>query len=284
MRRPYPVRITKNRYRVNFNSFHVCSRRCSKKILQTNDTFILIDNPDYIDGKCSRSKQIEKTLIRLEDFDLENPQGLNGPLYNKDEIIIQDSLIKIPIVFPLNNPIEIIVKSNKEGFTLGEVIYLVKTLYSYIYEEEERSSPLQRYVFNSPCDFCENINPKDSVKPGLKEGLCPICYDNYNETTSGELLCGHLFHQECIEKWIDTDGKKNCPLCRATIGPNCLQCNGERKVTFNFFCRVLPQELRDSRPLTHGTFSIWGYDYDDLLLERISYDRIKKKLELEIIV
>jgi transcription elongation factor Elf1 len=41
---------------------------------------------------------------------------------------------------------------------------------------------------------------------------CPICLDE----TTGEkttLVCGHEFHEECINKW-KSRGKYTCPTCR----------------------------------------------------------------------
>ncbi len=46
---------------------------------------------------------------------------------------------------------------------------------------------------------------------------CAICYNDYAD---GDILnspdkCGHLFHKECLEKWLLQ--KQECPTCRCTI-------------------------------------------------------------------
>lgn len=42
---------------------------------------------------------------------------------------------------------------------------------------------------------------------------CIICFNRLgNRAVLNKLSCGHLFHEECILRWIDTDGR--CPVCR----------------------------------------------------------------------
>jgi hypothetical protein len=43
-------------------------------------------------------------------------------------------------------------------------------------------------------------------------GQCPICQDDFTFAQSGMLPCGHLFHQECILKWMKKSTQ--CPNCR----------------------------------------------------------------------
>ena len=42
---------------------------------------------------------------------------------------------------------------------------------------------------------------------------CPICLQGFkskNHTIT--TACGHLFHEDCIQSWLDT-GKTTCPKC-----------------------------------------------------------------------
>ena len=45
---------------------------------------------------------------------------------------------------------------------------------------------------------------------------CLVCLQNieYNNYT-GSLQCSHIFHYECIRKWIRVSG--SCPICRHAV-------------------------------------------------------------------
>ncbi|KAJ1693300.1 hypothetical protein LUZ63_009998 [Rhynchospora breviuscula] len=51
--------------------------------------------------------------------------------------------------------------------------------------------------------------------------LCAVCLGQLNSRHEVRELgnCSHLFHIECIDKWVDL-GKVTCPLCRALLLPN----------------------------------------------------------------
>tara|TARA_B110000908_G_C10266101_1_gene464107 strand:- start:4478 stop:4912 length:435 start_codon:yes stop_codon:yes gene_type:complete len=42
---------------------------------------------------------------------------------------------------------------------------------------------------------------------------CSICYDNFQKELKGcQLPCGHIYHEDCIKKWLKIDHV--CPTCR----------------------------------------------------------------------
>ena len=45
---------------------------------------------------------------------------------------------------------------------------------------------------------------------------CTICLLDYNEETKTETECNHIFHQECLDKWLETNNT-SCPLCRTEL-------------------------------------------------------------------
>jgi hypothetical protein len=45
----------------------------------------------------------------------------------------------------------------------------------------------------------------------VKTFCCSICLDESTDDIK-TLLCGHLFHQSCIEEWFKQE--ESCPLCR----------------------------------------------------------------------
>lgn len=50
---------------------------------------------------------------------------------------------------------------------------------------------------------------------------CPICFDDIEENSERRLICRHIFHRECIERYIrvsrNNDIIASCPLCRRVI-------------------------------------------------------------------
>ncbi|EER12811.1 anaphase-promoting complex subunit, putative, partial [Perkinsus marinus ATCC 50983] len=50
---------------------------------------------------------------------------------------------------------------------------------------------------------------------------CPICLSQYEDIdTVTELPCHHLFHLECLEKWVNRAAAHrhpSCPLCRQCL-------------------------------------------------------------------
>ena len=43
---------------------------------------------------------------------------------------------------------------------------------------------------------------------------CPICFIE-NEEGVSTLVCGHMYHTECITKWINISN--TCPICRKDV-------------------------------------------------------------------
>jgi hypothetical protein len=59
---------------------------------------------------------------------------------------------------------------------------------------------------------------------------CPICISDVNRVLCLRTRCGHIFHRNCIKKWM----KKSmcCPVCRGNMC-ECGKCSG------------LPYKLKD---------------------------------------
>ena len=73
-----------------------------------------------------------------------------------------------------------------------------------------RQSRLEITIEQTP-DFSRLYN-KQTVSPlHITSFTCCICLDDDLENTK-TLLCGHMFHQKCIEEWLQKE--ESCPLCR----------------------------------------------------------------------
>jgi len=248
--------------------------------------YILVDNPDYIDEKCSHFNKLERTFVRLDSFDIEQPFGGIGPLYDPNMIVIPDTTISVRITFPLTYPADVImISQTSHGFSLVELIYSIKMLYHYIYQEEERTSTPQSYHLKKDCESCQNseINCIKDYSPDSKDE-CSICYNGYklSKKDAGQLSCNHFFHRRCILKWLKTSSSATCPLCRRNV-IDCAECNGTRYVYYDYNGVVIPLEHRGSilnRNTTDGIYGIYGHDLEDLVIDDIHYNRLEKLLTI----
>ena len=60
-----------------------------------------------------------------------------------------------------------------------------------------------KYIHQFTCGICLDSN--DAIRINRKK--------NYKIITP----CGHIFHKQCLRKWLQTDYKKICPTCRTKI-------------------------------------------------------------------
>lgn len=61
---------------------------------------------------------------------------------------------------------------------------------------------------------------KEELQLSDKPEACSICMENFKEEdeTSYVKICHHLFHDECIRKWLLTYNHR-CPMCRKSVDP-----------------------------------------------------------------
>lgn len=63
--------------------------------------------------------------------------------------------------------------------------------------------------------LCDLIKISEILKNDkhINFDYCSICLDNNNENMIlRKLVCNHIFHINCIEKWLSEN--TNCPMCR----------------------------------------------------------------------
>lgn len=66
----------------------------------------------------------------------------------------------------------------------------------------------------------------DDDDDGEEDEMCSICLVEFEKQDSVNKLgrCGHTFHVECMEKWLDTC-RFTCPLCRSFLLQPSSSCN-----------------------------------------------------------
>ena len=287
--RIYPIRTSRNKWKIKLHRIHICTSNCKIKIINEFDNLLIINNPYFKDGKCENYSKLHKTLINISQFNEEN--GLiddNSILFNSDCKVIPDRSFKLSIYYPLSYKFEIIITTDTDnGYTLKELIKYIKILYKFIYEEEERTATPQLFKLKKYCILCGNKDFGKYIKQIETkdiEGECCICFNEYSsEETVGKLNCDHMFHGNCIKNWFANTG--TCPMCRSNAF-ECKECDGSGIIHYEFSGTVIPVDKRGmnlNRNMSNGVFGIYDYDFEDLLIESLYYDRIKKELHMNIV-
>ena len=279
--RIYPIRTSRNQWNIKIFCNHMCNHRCETIITNREDDLICISiNPSFINNTCNLSGTLENGTINLNDFDKNNPMCENGPLVNPDEVVIVDKSFSLNINFPLSYVFTMEIRASQE-FTKRHLIYFIKNLYKFIYDEEERTATPQLYKLNKICSNC-NLQSLETFSEDVRhDDECSICFNSLNED-SLKLKCSHMFHKACITQWIANSA--TCPICRHNIFM-CTNCNGTRIVFYYFRGIVIPLDQRGAqinRNISNGIFGIHSYDFEDLILSNMIYDRINKNLILNI--
>ena len=80
------------------------------------------------------------------------------------------------------------------------------------YDDDDESD--LEYGFPNESDIKKiNENSKLEVFRETRMKQCSVCYTNIKfGDIVRKLNCDHIFHQECVDKWLEE--KLSCPLCR----------------------------------------------------------------------
>jgi hypothetical protein len=279
--RVYPIRTTRSKWRIPLFNTHKCGENCNIDTAISNNL-----------NKCLKNNMLEKTRIQISTFNINEPCISNNTmLVNINTKVIPDNFFKIFLYYPLSHLFEVLIETpSSNGFTLKELLHSIKTLYEFIYTEEERTSIPQNYRLKKMCTSCGNRNLSKYVnnvtdKSIIKDKCC-ICYSDYENEINNEpviLKCSHIFHDNCIKEWLQKSG--TCPICRSNIF-ECENCDGNGIIYYNFTGVVIPLDQRgdiQTRNQTFGVFGIHSHDLEDLFIKNLFYDKTKKQLFIEII-
>jgi len=101
--------------------------------------------------------------------------------------------------------------------------------------------------------FDDNEFSKES-KVNIKEesvSICSICLESNknDENVSEKLICGHLYHKDCISQWLKNN--TTCPLCRVVLKPNFTTLRGVRIVIEQIV--FSPSMVRSPEPINLTT-------------------------------
>ena len=121
-----------------------------------------------------------------------------SPKLNQNKGIKIISLLKIPHKFNK-------AKNNKNKSLLGTKRKLFKKI------SKKSKNKINILSINQQENF--SINKKSNIKNKNENEPCIICFEKISFQDKHYLHCGHYFHCDCINKWLNSE-KNNCPICK----------------------------------------------------------------------
>lgn len=91
------------------------------------------------------------------------------------------------------------------------IITFMLQYFSHMYDKDRELADVQS---------CDDAGIRNkiwvNIKGEISEITCSICLEDYNDNDIvGKLICGHVFHEDCIGNWESKND--TCPLCREII-------------------------------------------------------------------
>ena len=183
---------------------------------------------------CKKSKTSEKKISNLNNLknknniiynDIENSMG-----QNKEEITEDIDSDLIEYEFGKNT-----LRDQKIVDELTRLVYGNRRVDQTYYTDNKDDASI---IVTIDKDFNTHIKEILYKKPNKSKYLeflgkynkltnnentfdCPICFENVEKNKAYRILeCGHKFHKTCIDKWLYSEEKNSCPMCRMELIPD----------------------------------------------------------------
>ncbi|KAF5286398.1 hypothetical protein FQA39_LY16318 [Lamprigera yunnana] len=112
-----------------------------------------------------------------------------------------------------------IINMTHPGLTFGLMIAVA--LGTAIYYYFRNDVPAEGYSYSQYDLGCSSKKEEQDKRLRRKRNkedhnnVCIICFDELRSYSSLYLPCNHIFHEDCVRKWMSTN--RTCPICRSTI-------------------------------------------------------------------
>jgi len=141
----------------------------------------------------------------LEDLNCSFNQLTTLPVLQSQEPPEPENIRRIPIEINLN------MRSSRR-----------RVIYDYSDEEEEEEEDDTLYSEDEETLYSDEEDEEDGPFPIQRNTehpdgeICSICYNTMliQENNTQILQCSHMFHENCITQWFNTNRRRRCPICR----------------------------------------------------------------------
>lgn len=200
-------------FRINLYLTHVEEHDTNSEILSTttifNDTFFI---PSYV-------------LCDCDQFDVFNPDSFTMTYLHETF----SSIPFIPfeswnsIIFLMGERAKQMVEENYEELDILEMAAMVRiNTRPIVVQDQEDDEDVDEHHYASVATILNSLEKVDynDASSSCWGDECVICLEelcnNGSESKLGRTKCKHVFHEECIVKWLQ-QCSYSCPLCRSQI-------------------------------------------------------------------
>ncbi|CAI9116381.1 OLC1v1017511C1 [Oldenlandia corymbosa var. corymbosa] len=101
--------------------------------------------------------------------------------------------------------------------TIRFMVLSVFVLYTFYKRRSSRNDFVAVINQNSSCFVYKKTKPPP---PSDSSPECSICLSEYADGDKArQLRCNHVFHNKCLDKWLQAGSHATCPLCRNLVVP-----------------------------------------------------------------
>jgi hypothetical protein len=100
------------------------------------------------------------------------------------------------------------------------IVFLLGGVFGRIVEHwNQRNNPPRRPAKKVETPLSEvRLTPVCCADAREIAGECPVCLHDFEDREPCcKLVCGHIFHRDCINRWL-ARGSRSCPICRMDAG------------------------------------------------------------------
>ena len=113
-------------------------------------------------------------------------------------------------------------------------------------------------------------------------GICLDLFTNRCDISTSQ--CGHVFHARCITKWIQTDGKNKCPVCKKDYTGNIklFFSKTEIKEEYPKFNEYMAQKLENELKSYRSELEDFKFKTEQEFQTKLQIEKNKMKRELKV--
>lgn len=194
---------------------HNCSKQFTKMIDSQNQQEVTCPTCNNVSEEINHMQNDPRTFVPFSN-DHSNQNNSNSHTHAHENPRNHTFIIHHTIFLPAPHFIFINQNSNHQN----EIPFLDQNLLNFINfliannngQQENSNPPADKKVVAT----LKEVLIDEKIEKEWENKECAVCQEHFKTQEIGkELKCDHLFHKDCIEKWLDLH--RTCPCCRKEV-------------------------------------------------------------------